>query len=176
MGRDKANLPHPDGGTLLERQLTLINELAPAEKFVSLRHEQADPTSLPTDWRVVRDTGEAGPLGGIVATLQVCTAPRLLVLAVDLPAMDVPTLRNLLVFAPTGGVVPRSDHGFEPLAAIYPHAWLPTALAALRTRQLSLQRLLDTAVTGGAFQVVPAVPGAIWTNWNEPGDLPASAS
>lgn len=172
MGCDKAGLPHPAGCSLLERQITLIDALSPAEKFLSLRDDQPDSPARPSDWRITRDTGEAGPLGGIVAALEACTAPRLLVLAVDLPAMDAPTLRNLLAFPSPGGVVPRGDEGYEPLAAVYSRAWLPAAATAMAAGRFALQRLLDDAVATGTFAVVPAVPGPIWSNWNEPDDLP----
>jgi molybdenum cofactor guanylyltransferase len=172
MGRDKAALPHPAGGTLLSRQLTLLDPLAPAEKLLSLRHDQTAPAEVTPSWRVVRDTGEHGPLGGIVAALAASTAPRLLVLAVDLPGMDLATLCALLDAPTTGGVVPRGACGFEPLAALYPRTWLPRAHAAVAAGQLGLQGLLAAGVATGEFRVIPAVPGPAWAHWNRPDDLP----
>ena len=166
MGRDKAALPHPAGGTLLSRQLALLDALAPAQRLLSLRAAQPAPAGLPPAWHVVRDDGTSGPLGGLVAALRACLAPPLLVLAVDLPFIDLATLNQLLTAASPAGLVPTTPHGCEPLAALYPRTFLAVAEAALAAGDLRLQNLV------APLPAWPAPDPSRFTNWNTPADLP----
>lgn len=173
MGADKAGLPHPDGGTLLDRQLRLLLRLEPSECFVSVRTGQPLPP-LPASVRRVEDDGEAGPLGGIIAALQACACPRLLVVAVDLPRLDATTLRQLLATGGEGlGAVPHHAGGLEPLAAVYPRSWLPEAIAARQQGHHSLRRWLERPAAARFFVPMPASNPEAFVNWNEPGDFRA---
>lgn len=175
MGRDKATLPHPrDGRPLLLRQCTLVANLSPAptQLLVSLRCDQPAPIDLPPGWQVVRDDGKAGPLGGIVAALRACNAPRLLVVAVDLPGLDGATLQTLLTFSPSTGVVPHTHEGIEPLAAIYPRSSLPAAEAAIQAGHLRLRDF----VARPEFIVWPAPNPDCFRNWNCPADVARDAN
>lgn len=62
---------------------------------------------------------------------------------------------------------------FEPLAACYPRAWLPSWRAALHDGRLSLQPLLREAYERGALAAEPI--GSAETPWfrnlNTPADL-----
>jgi molybdenum cofactor guanylyltransferase len=118
MGRDKAFI-EIGGQTLLARQIALAREVGAGEVFISGR-EGVDYSAL--GCRVLMDRfPDAGPLAGIERALDVCTTPLLLVLGVDMPAVNVPLVRRLLASC-TGvhGAIPRTKDGIEPLAAVYP--------------------------------------------------------
>ena len=137
MGRDKALLELPDGCRLWERQWQVLGALEPAERFVSGSWREGFPADLP--WLADEFPG-CGPLAGIAAALQAMRSPRLVVLAVDLPAMSVDFLRGLLQGSDSTGVVPqRADGFFDPLAAVYPEAAVKPAVERLRTQVLALQ-------------------------------------
>lgn len=117
MGSDKALL-EIGGAPLWERQLRMLEQLAPPEIFL------AGPRPFECDERRVFSIADAqegcGPLGGLVAGLRRCSTPLLLVLAVDLPRMTSDYLNHLLALCAEGkGIVPFTDR-LEPLAAIYP--------------------------------------------------------
>jgi molybdopterin-guanine dinucleotide biosynthesis protein A len=123
MGTDKAFLEW-QGRRLLDRQLDLLRSLEPVQLFVAGR---AGVDYTATGARVVCDAiPDLGPLGGLAAALEAATAPFLLVLAVDLPAMTPDFLRGLLVRCRSGvGAVAHTAAGWEPLAAVYPREILP---------------------------------------------------
>src|SRR5690606_7904753 len=124
--------------------------------------------------RLVDDPPGLGPLGGLRSALAASRAGRVLVLAVDLPRMEEPFLASLL--AEEGGAVPRSDRGWEPLAAVYPReAMLALVEKALASGKLRLQDLLDEAAARGLVRPVPVGPekAALFANLNTPGDLAA---
>jgi molybdopterin-guanine dinucleotide biosynthesis protein A len=173
MGTDKALLPAGDGRALWERQIAVLKQAGAGEIFISARAEQV---WVPTTISVVRDAVlEAGPLAGIVAALERSTHSHLAVLAVDLPAMQAEWFEKLLQrFEAKMGAVGKNtqEHGgyFEPLAAVYPREILPLAKAALVAGDLSLQRLIMTAVARGLMAVheISAKELPWFTNWNEP--------
>lgn len=172
MGRDKALLPVPGEGAgrlLWERQLEVLRSLEPAELFIS---GPARP-GFPRDVRLLADELPGlGPLSGIVAALEAMTTPLLVVLAVDLPAMNARFLRGLLNGSgQDAGVVPmrRDESGFyEPLAAVYPRGCLEIGRERLRSGELALQGFVCAA--GRLLQVhsITAEEEALFTNWNEP--------
>lgn len=185
MGRDKRDLRLPDGRTLLQRQLDLLAALTPPPTALLLSQRPDQPTSALGHWSlamghspaaaaIVTDDGRCGPLGGLVACLRACATPHLLVIAVDLPHLDRPTLEALLADVPPGrGIIPQTPHGLEPLCALYPRAWLPHAAAALAAGEFSLQRLLRSSAGGSLFTVHPVPNAAPFTNWNHPSDVSA---
>ena len=172
MGHDKALLPLPEGRRLWERQLAVLRALEPAELFISGPLRAGFPADVPL---LADDVPDLGPLAGIVAALQAMRSPRLVVLAVDLPAMTAGFLAALLDEQPAVGVVPRMDDGFfEPLAAIYPREALPLAKIRLRGEDRALQSFVRSLVEHGlatAHSVTGAAVG-FFANWNEPHDLP----
>lgn len=179
MGRDKASLPCGDE-TLLARQLRLLAELGVTDRLVSLASAATVPTPDATAARLVLDALPGlGPLGGIAAVLAAARHDSVLVLAVDLPALDTAFLRELAAQAsPDRGVVPVRDGRFEPLAAIYPRRALAEVQARLARRDLALQPLVRAGVAAGWLREFPVAPGHAgqFLNWNSPGDLPPSAN
>ena len=73
---------------------------------------------------------DAGALGGIYTALVWSPAPRVIVVACDLPFLSPGLLRRLGEPAAADVVVPRSARGYEPLCA----AWHVRAAAVLRRR------------------------------------------
>src|SRR5690348_17763401 len=115
MGRDKAFL-ELEGEPLWQRQLATLRALSPEQLLIAgPRREQW------TGLEVIADQiAEAGPLAGIAAALHKCTAPHLVVLAVDLPMVTSDFLRALLELCrEEQGAVPTAAGAAEPLAAIY---------------------------------------------------------
>lgn len=180
MGRDKALLPHPASGQpLILRQLDLLRSLGPRTLWLSVRLGQDYP-EVPADVPRVRDSGDGGPLEAILAALAACAAPRLLVLAVDMPGTTREFLGQLLTAGgnDTGAVPSHPGSGLhEPLCAVYPRLpELRARLEAARSRgELSLQPLLTEAIRSGwmiPHALNPLAAPDLLTNWNQPGDIP----
>ena len=93
MGRDKSALP-VNGEPLWQRQLAVLRATNPAELFIS---GKSDGPYADCGVEILADEiPGCGPLGGIATALRRCTGERLLVLAVDMPAMTAEFLRALL--------------------------------------------------------------------------------
>jgi molybdopterin-guanine dinucleotide biosynthesis protein A len=173
MGRDKAFL-EIDGVLLWRRQLQTLRELEPSEIFL------AGPTQR--EWiesgleTVVDAKTDAGPLGGLVAVLRRCNHAHLLVLAVDLPNMTSAFLAQLLAMCSNnGGVVPRRNERFEPLAAIYPARCLALAESCLNAGEYSMQQLALRAANAGLITTrqIADSEDSLFFNLNTPADLAA---
>lgn len=180
MGRDKAALS-VGGEPLLERQLRLLGEAGVAELWVSLATADTLPEpGWPGDAvQVVRDrVPDAGPLEGLEQVLDRTSAARLLVLAVDLPALDAGFLRRMLLRCGNGkGVVPVTSRGHEPLCAVYPVGPARTTVSGWGARgEKSPRRLVAEGVAEGWMEEWTLDPAdeACMTNWNKPGDWTGS--
>ncbi len=153
MGRDKAFV-EVSGQSLLARQIALVREVGAGEVFISGR---AGVDYSTFGCRVLLDNfPDAGPLSGIERALDVCTTPLVLVLAVDMPAMNAAMLGRLLASCTTvRGVIPRTKDGIEPLAAIYPKAALNTLKRELQQgRAPGVRWLAEECVAAGLAQFV----------------------
>ncbi|MFM7099869.1 MAG: molybdenum cofactor guanylyltransferase [Verrucomicrobiota bacterium] len=176
MGTDKSRLIL-DGESLLARQLRLLAEVGASERLVSVA-----PGAPPTDWppgvgRVEDPVADAGPLAGVATGLAAARSPWVLVLAVDLPGLQVDFLRRLLTRAALvggRGVVPRTAAGWEPLAAVYPAGLATLAASRLAGPDRSLQGFIRAALAHQALEIweVPAEDRERLVNWNRPGDYP----
>ena len=177
MGRDKAMLPLPSGGLLWERQLGVLRALGPAELFVSGTARPGFPADITP---LADETPDLGPLSGIVAALEAMTSPRLVVLAIDLPAMRTNFLHTLLTErGQDSGVVPqrREPSGlYEPLAAVYPKTCLETGRKRLRRRELALQGFVRAAASLLQPHLIAADEEILFTNWNEPTALEGTST
>lgn len=177
MGRDKALLAAPEGALLWERQRRVLAEAGAAEIFLSARAEQSwAAAAAPQFSGLVHDAvADAGPLAGIAAALGVCSHPRLLVLAVDLPHMTPAYLRRLVAHAPDDatGVIPAwPDERTEPLCALYPRAAHERAVEALAQRRFTVHAFAAVLEAGGAMTRRPIAPADadLFFNWNAPED------
>ena len=171
MGTDKAFL-EINGVPLWRRQLQLLEELRPHELFI------AGPAH--DEWQeinciIIPDAERnAGPLAGIVAALRRCSAPLLLVVAIDLPSMTERYLRDLVGSCGSDtGVVPSYGARSEPLAAIYPSRALPLGEEGLVSRDLSVQRFAARCVIEGFAVEKEITPEErpLFLNMNTPDDL-----
>lgn len=97
MGRDKATLVHPDGRSLARRCCDLLGEAGCESVVLSLRHDQEIPAGL-DDLEIVRDPAGAshGPMAGIVSGMRLHPGSDWLVVACDLPRLDLQTLVHLV--------------------------------------------------------------------------------
>ena len=179
MGRDKSALI-VNGEPLWQRQLAVLRATEPAELFIS---GKSDGPYADCGVEILADEiPDCGPLGGIATALRRCTSKRLLVLAVDMPAMTAEFLRSLLEEAQRAakGIVPfvaadgRRRAGFEPLAAVYPRAALAIADECLRTGERKLEAFARILEAGQIVSVraVAEKDAVLFTNWNAPNDLP----
>jgi molybdenum cofactor guanylyltransferase len=130
MGQDKAALEY-NGRSQLQRAMALLENLV-VRSFVSVRADQAaDP--LRARFAQIADLpdGPEGPAAGIRAAQTAHPGVAWLVVACDLPLLDVATLQHLIARRDPARVATafRSSHDGlpEPLCAIYE----PAAAAAL---------------------------------------------
>lgn len=133
MGRDKAVLLHPDGRTLARRTFDLLLEAGCETVVLSLRHDQEIPEGFSDveDLSVVCDpAGESvGPIAGIVSGMRLHEDADWLVLACDLPRLDLATLSTLVDSKKVGEKFLSYRSEFdglpEPLCALYASDSLP---------------------------------------------------
>jgi len=171
MGCDKA-FAKLDGWTLLARQIQLARTSGAAEIFISGR-PGVDYSVFGSN--VLQDKfHDAGPLAGIHRALEVVPSPLLLVLAVDLPAMNANFLQQLAAGCPeNAGVVPRVAGCLEPLVAIYPKTALPLATSLLEQNSLSVKIFAERCEQATLISIMdlPDSAAHFFANCNSPGDL-----
>lgn len=133
MGVDKAALVHPDGRPLARRTCDLLAEAGCDAVALSLRHDQEAPPGFSGEDRVKRihdpEGRSEGPLAGIIAAIRTAPEADWLVLACDLPRLDVETIRFLVASRLPGerflAYRSESDGLPEPLCALYGSGALP---------------------------------------------------
>ena len=174
MGRDKATLTLPEGGTLLAHAVRKLQAAGVHEVIVSVR---AGQTCGLAGTREVADlAADSGPLAGVAASLEAAGASRVVVLAVDLPDMTPEYLRGLLAAATNDcGVVPVHGGFLEPLAAVYPRCSARVARAALVAGRFSMHAWVRELAAGGLVRLQPVDDAhlPLFANWNHPGDFPS---
>ncbi len=187
MGHDKRRLRlwGPQGPTLLAHTVALA-ALVCVEVIVVLNDPQAWP-DLPA--RLVPDAYPgAGPLGGLASGLAALAEDRALLLACDLPLLQLDLLQAMLAEPLDGdALVPRqlaaqaqaqdgSPHGqdVEPLLAIYRQTCLPTITACLahdERRMGAALRQLAVRYLDPAWWMRFDADGRSFLNLNRPADL-----
>lgn len=166
MGSDKALLS--DGSEpLLLRVLKIVETAAGSATVVAPqgRYEKLGVPVLADRW-----PGE-GPLGGIITALEFSRNPLNLIAAVDMPSLEVATLRGMLMTANETGrsVIPAHEDGAtEPLCAVYRRE----DLAALRAFFDAGGRRVRDAIERIAYQRVSAAQRT-FANVNTPDDWEA---
>jgi molybdenum cofactor guanylyltransferase len=177
MGRDKALLPVKWQGTrqpLWKRQLSVLEELQPAEIFLSGVSREDCPKSVAV---LSDEVAGAGPLSGILTCLRAASCDRVLVLAVDLGRMTSPYLAELLAASqPECGVVPIRDGRYEPLAAVYPKIAYKIAQHQLEQGARTLQEFISALVESALLRPQKIRPDELrlFENWNSPEDYAAA--
>jgi molybdopterin-guanine dinucleotide biosynthesis protein A len=195
MGRDKALLPHPEGGTWLERQLRLLAELGAPVSLLSGwpdHLERAAALAAPLARRGVElelppeptpaleplapspSQRPQGPLVALGRLMEVHPDARLLLCPIDMPALTLPCLRALLDASSavpaaiwiTGADQPPPRP--QPLLGLYPSdARHRQSLGeALQRGERSLQRWLAGEVVHSL-----SLPAAALANLNTPLEL-----
>jgi molybdopterin-guanine dinucleotide biosynthesis protein A len=88
-----------------------------------------------------------GPLGGLVAGLAASPHPLVAVAAADMPFVDADVLLLLArLVGDAEAAVPVTEHGLQPLHAVYSVRALPALLAALRTGRRALREVVTEAL------------------------------
>jgi molybdenum cofactor guanylyltransferase len=174
MGADKATLMHPDGRPLARRTLDMLEQAGCETVVISLRHDQELPSMIVENSRVkiVRDPeeGSEGPLVGILSAMRSAPHADWLVLACDLPRLDLETLLHLISSRgpnePFLSYRSESDGLPEPLCAIYSSE----ARAVLEQAQTNGVRCPRKVLIKNHCRLIePRVPGAL-DNANTPKD------
>jgi molybdopterin-guanine dinucleotide biosynthesis protein A len=140
MGRDKASLA-VGGVTLLD---CTIGRLGSVVEDVLVVGREAS-TGCVSPVRFVPDElpGE-GPLGGLLTGLRAARHPYCVVLACDLPFLEVEVLSYLLSLAPDHqAVVPRVGDHAQVLHAVYQRSVIPTIEHLLGMGERRVESLLD---------------------------------
>jgi molybdopterin-guanine dinucleotide biosynthesis protein A len=175
MGTDKAFVKL-GGRSLLERVLALAEAVSPSVYIVGSRQKFARFGSVVEDVFVGR-----GPLGGIHAALQSSRTEVNLILAVDLPFVEVQFLRHLLESAVThpAAVVtaPRTSDGWQPLCAVYRRSFADLAEAALTHGKNKIDRLfadIEVLTMGERELAKMGWSPAMFRNLNTPEEVDAA--
>ena len=95
--------------------------------------------------RMVRDLyNEAGVLGGLYSGLRAAKSPFAVVVACDMPFLNLDLLRSMIIRAPGHDVVvPRLSTGIEPLHAIYARTCLEPIRETLEDGRLRVVDFWD---------------------------------
>jgi molybdopterin-guanine dinucleotide biosynthesis protein A len=173
MGTDKATFLFR-GKPLWQIQLETLRRLQPSEIFLSAR---TDPSWRPADVQFIADIPPSrGPLSGLAASLAKIPTTHLLALAIDMPWMTENYLRSLCTQIELGrGVIPKTSHGVEPLAAIYAREAEIDFHQALMGMDFSLQTVTRRQIESGKLREIPVTKRdqKLFRNVNEPADLAA---
>ena len=137
MGRDKAHL-ESGGETWSTRAARLLAGLFAETLLVG-----GDPEEVAPGRRIPDPTGPTCALRGLAGALLAATAPRVLIVATDLPLLSADLLLALTAWPESDVILPADGAGDHPLCAIYRRdVCLPIALAHLESGRLSLRELL----------------------------------
>ena len=176
MGQDKAWI-EICGQPLMRRAVAPVRDSGIRDVFISGRTD-TDYSTLGCSVLFDLEPG-GGPLGGIERALATATAPLVLVLAVDLPAITAAFLRRLAAYCnPLTGAVPRLRGELEPLAAIYPQRCHSIARDCLRESRRAARDFANACLRAHAVRTLP-VSGAdsgCFKNWNVPSDVTSATS
>lgn len=131
LGRDKSRLIL-GGKTLAQRDVDIFKNYFSEIIYVT---NQPQNISWSENLIVVEDeVPYQGPLGGILAGLQVSDNPTNFVIGIDMPFINISLIDALLSRAGQNDVVvPRLSGGFEPLYAVYAKKCLPVIRKHLKT-------------------------------------------
>lgn len=139
MGRDKASLPLA-GVPAATRVARVLDDLFDEVLLVG----GAPPADAPGRRIADPDDAPQCALRGLVAALAATRAPRLVVVATDLPLVTPDLLLGLVSWPEAAAVAPRRDGFAQPLCAVYRVAdALPVARTRLAAGTLALHGLLE---------------------------------
>jgi molybdenum cofactor guanylyltransferase len=169
MGRTKALLDAPEGGTLLARAIALAHAVGAEPVIVGRRDDVPALATVIDDVRADR-----GPLAGLVSLFEHAGDRQVVALACDMPFVTAPLLARLLAAPPALAIAPRRDGRWEPLFARYDAARaLPLARGRLDADQCSLQGLLDAL--RATELLTTSAERALLADWDTPSDVMRSS-
>lgn len=174
MGRDKAWIK-TDGQTLIAAAVEKARLAGAGEVFISGRSGE-DYSALQCPVLLDLEPG-FGPLGGIERALHACTAPLLLVLAVDMPHMTADYLQRMASRCDRmTGIVPKLKGRLEPLAAIYPRHCHEIALNSIAQSRHTVRDFAEACRKNKAVRIAAVSPAdeSCFANWNTPADTCAA--
>jgi molybdopterin-guanine dinucleotide biosynthesis protein A len=169
MGADKARL-EIGGVPLAVRTARILDSLCEDVIWVGGEPPDGAPGRAAAD-----PPGEPSSLRGLVGALEAARAPRVLVVATDLPGLSADLLLALVALPEADVALPETDAGLEPLCALYARdAVLPVARASLAEGRLALRGLVaalrTVTLSGDALRAFDP-DGAVLANANTPADL-----
>jgi molybdopterin-guanine dinucleotide biosynthesis protein A len=144
LGRNKA-LEAINGKSLIERVMERVKQVSDRTLIVISPGQSALPAVCEAE--VVADVYPGrGPLGGIYTGLLNSKSRRSLVVACDMPFLNVELLRYMIGLAQDFDVVvPRVEEGkVEPLHAIYSRSCLDSMKELLGQNHLKVSRIFNT--------------------------------
>lgn len=153
MGRDKAALPHPGGGTFADHAVARLQRIC---RSVAIAGPPPNGVAVDDSVMVIPDpAAHLGPVTGIVAAMPRCAAigtSAVLVTPVDMPHLTSDHLRSLLDAweeasdeDPLQPMIATFDQVHrEPLVALYPVALLDSLVHLAASGDRSLNRWLHS--------------------------------
>ncbi len=175
MGTDKALIDY-HGRPILAHVIDLMRQLSDDVIVVANRSDVYGPLVAPLGARVVPDYDPpSGPLGGLAAGLAAMTHDLAIVVACDMPLLNLDLLRYLIERAVDfDAVVPLTGDQFEPLHAVYRRtclAEIQRRLANDERRVISFfQSVRLSAVSEAEWRVIDPAGRSV-SNLNTPADL-----
>jgi molybdopterin-guanine dinucleotide biosynthesis protein A len=142
VGKDKA-LQRVGGRALIERVIDSLTPLTTEVLVVVARPSQAAALPLSSSLRVVADRYPGrGSLGGTFTGLDASAEPWSLVVACDMPFLNLDLLRHLIQeSADVDAVIPRLKGQPEPLHALYSKSCLAPMRRSLQAGDLKIASL-----------------------------------
>ena len=175
MGVDKILLDI-QGELLIRRVLDAVTQTCARIAVVTNRPGDLAVLGLPLEVSVLSDEiAYQGPLGGLATALAWTQDEWVLAVAADIPWIEPAVVRALWAARGQAAVVvPVTDHGPEPLLALYHRRCLPVVNAALAAGRLKLRAILEelpvVRVPAEALRQIDANL-ASFENINTPEDL-----
>jgi len=144
LGRNKA-LETIGGKSLMERVVERVKLVSTQTLIVTSPGQLALPVTGELEVLVDLYPGK-GPLGGIYTGLLASPSSHSIVVACDMPFLNIELLRYMIELSPDfDAVVPRLGEGrVEPLHAIYSKGCLDNMKTQLEHNQLEVNRFLNT--------------------------------
>lgn len=177
MGRDKALLPHPRGGTWLEASLRLLASLEAPITLLSrhaAHHELARALVQVPSWRLevlLEPPPWEGPLRALGRLMARHPGERLLLCPVDMPGLNPACLQALVAAAaaaPERIHLAHDGRRLQPLLGVYPA--LPAREQRLQAVLAGGERGLQRWLAGELWSPVPLPAGPL-RNLNRPEEL-----
>lgn len=165
-----------DGARVIDRQLAVLRTLASELLLVANDPAPYAAFGLPI---VADEQAGQGPLAGILAALEAARAPRVLIVACDMPYLEASLLERL-VAAPEDAaaadvtVAIGEDDRLEPLCACYARTCVPVIRRRLAAGQRKAQALLADPELRLRRITYTSEERRFLTNVNSPSDLPSA--